>query len=368
MKQVIQICPQHERRTTGGFTLVELLVVIAIIGILIALLLPAVQAAREAARRSQCTNNTKQIVLALHNYHDTHKRFPHMRLHRLNNHGTRNSWNGFVALLPFVEQSALWDLSQSQDWANPWNSNDLSTARVTAYHCPSDSEVQQSQFGGRSYYFCVGDSMHDIHNGHPNGGLRGVFHSNESGTRPPGRSFADIRDGTSNTLAIGESVTGDATNRVKGNVLRGGDNDILPVDRSGVPGFHRRRANVCLAQIGAGGYYDETSFQVRKNTTERRGWRWGDGRPYFAAFTTVLPPNSASCVYSSGDSAGGSYSASSEHPGGANFGLADGSVRFISETIDAGFSDQWEVESGPSPYGVWGALGSIKGGEPIGEF
>ena len=159
-------------------------------------------------------------------------------------------------------------------------------------------------------------------------------------------------------------MVGDATNYVKGNVLRGGDNDILPVDRSN-GNFHRRRANVCAAQIGANGMYDTSTYSVSTSTSERRGNRWSDGRPYFTAVTTVLPPNSASCTYYTGDSSGGCYSASSEHPGGANCGMADGSVRFVSETIDSGFSDQLEVETGPSPYGIWGALGSIRGGEAV---
>jgi len=94
-------------RKRHGFTLVELLVVIAIIGILIALLLPAVQAAREAARRSQCTNNLKQIALAVHNYHDTYKVFP------IGNWTTAyGTW--LVSLLPFIEQQALADRYQ------PW--------------------------------------------------------------------------------------------------------------------------------------------------------------------------------------------------------------------------------------------------------
>ncbi|NLS91834.1 MAG: DUF1559 domain-containing protein [Planctomycetaceae bacterium] len=333
---------------------------------MIALLLPAVQAAREAARRSQCTNNIKQIVLALHNYHDTYKSFPQGRIARLGP-STSNAWSGFCVLLPFIEQAPLWDLAQGTDRTNPWTANEFTTARISAYHCPSDSNLKNAPLGGRSYHFSYGDSMHDNHSGHPNGGLRGLFHGTEwSGQYPAANDFARMKDGSSNTVAIAESVSGDQTPRVKGNILRGGDNDILPKDTSN-GSFHRRRANICAAQIGANGRYDTTTYTVTTGT-QQRGWRWSDGRPYFNAVTTVLPPNSASCTYANADGSGGCYSASSEHPGGANVGLADGSVRFISETINSGFSDQLEVEEGPSPYGVWGALGSIMGGEPLGEF
>ena len=182
----------HDHRQLGregrrGFTLVELLAVIAIIGILIALLLPAVQAAREAARRSQCTNNVKQIVLACHNYHDTYKEFPQGRLLRLGL-STSNGWSGFCALLPYIEQSALWDQAQTSNWGSPWSTNAFTTARISAYHCPSDGNIKDTPLGGRSYHFCYGDSMHDNHTGHPNGGRRGAFHGTE-GIRPtsPGR-------------------------------------------------------------------------------------------------------------------------------------------------------------------------------------
>jgi len=346
-------------RKERGFTLVELLVVIAIIGILIALLLPAVQAAREAARRMSCSNKQKQICLAMHNYHDVQGTFPQGRMADLSPVEGSDNWNGFVSLLPFIEQSALHDMSQTNDWCNnPWDNNDLSTAVITDFHCPSDGGVKKAERGGRNYMLCYGDSMHDNHTGHPNGGRRGLFMGNQA----PPNSFADMTDGTSNTLVLSESVCGDGTRRVKGNVLRGGDNDILPVDRSN-NSFHRRRANICDAQVGPGGEY-LTTWNPRSDN-EYRGFRWGDARPYFVAFTTVLPPNGASCTYSGGDSSGGCFSASSNHPGGVNAGLGDGSVRFVSESINYGFPDQLEVEGGDSPYGVWGAMGSIKGGETV---
>jgi len=127
-----------------GFTLVELLVVIAIIGILVALLLPAVQAAREAARRTQCTNNLKQLGLALHNYHDTYKSFPARGVFGAANTGPpmrayHHTW--IEAILPFIEQQPLYDSVNHN--APVWGQPIVGTA-VPAILCPSDSTAPDS--------------------------------------------------------------------------------------------------------------------------------------------------------------------------------------------------------------------------------
>ena len=146
-----------ESRRLKAFTLVELLVVIAIIGILIALLLPAVQAAREAARRAQCTNNVKQLVLALHNYHDTHKTFPssYSQNGQYNTTNTGRSW--MYSILPFVEQTAVFDkvvdglpVGNGNPGDATYNANtEVSMTVISGFLCPSD-DTEGGLMGSRA--------------------------------------------------------------------------------------------------------------------------------------------------------------------------------------------------------------------------
>jgi len=235
----------HRARAHRGFTLVELLVVIAIIGILVALLLPAVQAAREAGRRSSCGNNLKQMGLALHNFHDTKGGFPAAIIHsgRYNNAGATPykgpevsyqgqpyvvyNHTGFVALLPFIEQSALFAQYNYQYVAsssNPYglplgadpnpNPNRLVASQIlNVYSCPSDQKPLTETDGPRgtgfyerdntarsNYFFSTGAyTDYDADWARTAPYARGVFGNNGAAR------IADITDGTSNTLAIGES-------------------------------------------------------------------------------------------------------------------------------------------------------------------
>ncbi len=341
-----------------GFTLVELLVVIAIIGILISLLLPAVQSAREAARRTQCTNGLKQVGLALHQYHDTHRCFPFLR------GGTSGACDatsnceylsGWVSLLPYIEQTSLYSKITSAQMVGgvsypPWgpapmdpfqNSYPPFDVEVNLLQCASDSVAnrQPGQPGQTSYHFCIGDSLVGNDALKNPRGMFGFYSTTNMGS---------ITDGTSNTIAVSEAAKGNQATAIRGGVAF----SVLGADTN---------PSVCLALRGEGGWY-------RTGVTTRPwvGINWEAGAPVMTGFTTVLPPNSPSCLFGSSVLGPGIVSATSYHPGGVNRLNADGSVEFTSDTIDSGQLGSPEVHGGPSPYGAWGALGSINGGETSG--
>ncbi|QDS90255.1 putative major pilin subunit [Rosistilla ulvae] len=341
-----------------GFTLVELLVVIAIIGILVGLLLPAVQAAREAARRLQCNNHLKQFGLALHNYADTYGKFPHGSGGGAH---TYNRLNAMVSMLPFFEETALADMVNSQQTfggttygaggSSPWDSNyELwgSQFQVKGMNCPSDSPVGDKRNGRwkdgvaatSSYSFCHGDHVTDVRN-QATYRRRGLF-----GTRSYA-TFAAITDGTSNTMAISERCFPRGPRSVFGNTVEN------------LTGLETNPA-LCLAQADR----NAREYLPSANVGGYRigGTRAYDGMPIYTGFNAILPPNSPSCLVGNVNTHG-VMSAQSWHPGGVNCVFADGSVRFITETIDTGNPGAAEKFSGASPYGVWGALATINGGE-----
>ncbi len=368
-----------------AFTLVELLVVIAIIGILIGLLLPAVQAAREAARRMQCTNNLKQLGIALHNYHDTNLAFPPQRGgYKIGPYWWENAMTGFhVFLLPFCEQQPLYNELMAYVTKNNRYPEASGADGQTFYKrgpapyllCPSDGAAQEESnypIGGSktNYMGSLGDAIRNTNaqgindRGFFRGGI-GVYETNgwDNSYVYKCRTLSDFLDGTSNTVAMSEAVTGDgqALKRIKGNQVSswgsvGSSTSYTP--------------RKCQTKIDAANpaYYDSSV-----TTTEMRGRSWQHGASAYTAFQTILPPNSPSCL-SGWRVNEGYFSATSFHSGGVNIVLADGSVRFISETIDCGnldyvvasAADTDETKKEPhgvSPFGIWGALGSVNGGE-----
>ncbi|GAB5442557.1 MAG: DUF1559 domain-containing protein [Fuerstiella sp.] len=361
-------------RRRKAFTLIELLVVIAIIAILIALLLPAVQQAREAARRTQCKNNMKQLGLAIHNYESTYGCVPPASgYHGGGSGGRRFSPHAF--LLPYMEQAPLANLiagggtqasvngtrNYFQNVFVPWDNNHKAVrAKIPGLLCPSDPDTSREAVRGKTNYcFSHGDTAWD-HNANWNGnggrGLRGFFIGGHRNTRTV-RKFRDVLDGLSNTIAMSELIKSQPnSNTVKGGAVHRG---------LGQAAFARTDVSQCLAAQNPDGTF------ASDNVGRRRGVRWMDGAPVFTAHTTILGPNKISCMSRSGgrDWTDGIYEPASQHTGGVQVLMGDGAVRFISDSIDTGNlvagSPRGNV---PSPFGVWGALGSVAGGEATGEF
>jgi len=398
----------------SGFTLVELLVVIAIIGILISLLLPAVQAAREAARRMQCSNNLKQIGLAFHNYADAHRgALPPTRS------GPREvspyTWTyGYhatsflVVILPYMEQNARYEPVVADNFPAMWNYTGYYNplpyyqGSIPAYACPSDgtsgSPSWNLDYARTSYLGSYGDAITHVHEQW--GNTRGYFGGGSAHTgtnaqaKPVYRTFGSLVDGTSNTIAIAESVistnapvvntdTGATTAGAGDRNVKSGtvssdaiitpNDPILPSN----PNFGNVQVpNVALCLAVRDGSQIRSDLAVI--TFRGKGYNFADGRPAAAFFQTILPPNSPSCgnTRRAGNPGQGHgiNSASSNHTGGVNIGMADGSVQFVSNTIDCGnqqygaLATDLEPMSGPSPFGVWGAMGSINGGESKSMF
>jgi prepilin-type N-terminal cleavage/methylation domain-containing protein len=383
--------------TLTAFTLVELLVVIAIIGVLIALLLPAVQAAREAARRMQCSNTVKQFSLALHNYHDVNQAFPagssFFAFSGTTSAGTAvsNSFSGYgplFVLMPFYEHLQVYSEGTTNgDFAGRDPGSGILWGKTfPILACPSDTNFYVSD-GRNSYVYCVGDwadSNEEDNTVSPN--KRGTFartptHTNDSTTWSAfnvsigngiWNSFASLMDGTSNTVVFSERATSSNRNTIRGAFLLGKSGDP-----NGVPNARSANQNNLVFpnkcyKVRKGAGYDKTVGSGQDNVfvEQHFGTRWADGRGP-ATFSTCLPPNSPSC-WGSGSvvyQARAMNSATSYHSGGVNCGLGDGSVRFFTDTVNwsTGTMDDTihTVVNGTSPFGIWGAMGSIDGGESV---
>ena len=278
----------HSANGYRGFTLVELLVVIAIIGILIALLLPAVQAAREAARRSQCSNNLKQIALAMHNYQDTMKLFPRGLTGGTDSTAGTNDWAWGAVILPYIEQQGLYDAigvgvgnvpnPPSTVGSGSQRQELIRSTSPEVYICPS----------------ATGPRTNDRWN---NGRYAKLNYPASKSVVVPGdaepKKFRDITDGTSNTILIGERVN----------------------PSGGSPFLH----------LGA--------IWVTQRSSNA-SWGCEAGQMNVPMDPAVLGTNT---WYTSGaaDPHDCRSACNSMHPGGAQFALCDGSVRFISENIES---------------------------------
>jgi len=373
-----------------GFTLIELLVVIAIIAVLISLLLPAVQSAREAARRAQCTNNMKQLGLAVANYESATGAYPECYPQRAiwdigNGSGTmgESGWGNFSVhelILPYFDQGPIYNsmnfsISGSDNCDNATQATAIGT-RVNSFLCPSSTlpvgtlygclgvaPFNQIRYPGNNYWASVGATCIPWIAGKPPGmfAIMGPTDAVAFGVR-------DVQDGTSNTITFGEWRMGDynstklslqdAINILQNQVGTFGDwgnaNNGSTCPTAALPtlasspfmAFLTTCQGKAPTSITGG-----TTWETNKDI----GRDWAQGMFGHTLGTTLLPPNPVyyNCNMEGwgGDfDAPGMYNLSSYHPGGANVAFADGSVRFLKS------STAWPT--------IW-ALGSRAGGEVL---
>ncbi|HET6572095.1 MAG TPA: DUF1559 domain-containing protein [Fimbriiglobus sp.] len=333
-----------QSRVRSAFTLIELLVVIAIIAILIGLLLPAVQKVREAAARLKCQNNFHQLGLAMHNYESAMGVFPPGYEQKVSPlypsvPSFRWRWSAIAHLTPYLEQTAIYNacdldnpLYQADGSVTNRKGNQLAVQQlVPILLCPSDPRTgtkPDPNFGPTNYTVCVGS------------GRNGAYRSVVSGKVPPDGMFyngskvrmMEIADGTSNTAMMSESLIGPNTNKMT----------TAPTDQA--------TRELLYAWIGGGGAMPGSCSSPIEYRTDRNT-RWADGDAYETLYDHGYTPNSANidCISTSANWKG----ARSKHSGGVNLLRADGSVRFVSNSVDAT---------------TWGSLGSRAGGEVLADY
>ncbi|TWT98477.1 DUF1559 domain-containing protein [Stieleria varia] len=411
-----------------GFTVLEMFAVLLVITVLISLLLPAVQSSREAARRSSCQNNLLQVGMAVHLYHEAFDHYP-VQLHGTDGNVTPGKDNDrrlsiFVGLLPFMDGNVLFESIQSELVENDFDEMDMWMGDPAAYNaemrvdesegyesvaesdsetktqrkyfpaggpepftqtyqpwmietsplrCPSDPGIGAPGLGRINYAACLGDGIVGCNTGpfvdragtwvfdsnmqrQCEASMRGIFVPRVV-TRK-----SDVTDGLSHTILLGEIAT-----------------DLGDQNRFTTPWFGASEAELCENPVRGDSnteperpmyWIDSPKLLTNTDSSWNRGMSWADGMPLHTSFQTIWPPNSPIVVTANSDTASGIFSASSRHLGGASVYFADGAIRFISDSINAGDATGSIVcigSSNPpgseSPFGVWGALGTRSSNE-----
>jgi len=377
-------------RSRLGFTLVELLVVIAIIGILVGLLLPAVQSARESARRSACQNNLRQVGQALGNYESAKLVMPPMCDYYANTGGFPEI-SSFVLLLPFLEEQDLYNkavtgtgnsgppnlpfMPRTPDSYPVWN------RWLTQFVCPSDAAAS---LGRSAYASARGPSSYAANKGdwwwNPSFTNPATYTGSRAGFTGDKKSFRgmfgvneglkskDITDGLSFTMAYGERrIYRGVTRRVPDAMWANGNSSTDP---------NACRTPSVLASKVVNGEFVGSGAIVPYWPNNNNYSAWACGLAFYHGIVTAVPPNGPSCDQNGSPFWNiGLYTASSFHQGGVFAVMGDGAVRFVTDNVDAGnqsanagnnsHGTNAPIINAPSPFGVWGAMGSRCGGETV---
>jgi prepilin-type N-terminal cleavage/methylation domain-containing protein/prepilin-type processing-associated H-X9-DG protein len=352
-----------------GFTLIELLVVIAIIAVLIALLLPAVQSAREAARRIQCVNNIKQLALALHNYSTASGAFPPGidTTYGFSVYGSVAvppgrlsdwlSWSAQAMLLPYLDQGPIynaanfsWNCCYDSPQSNAINYT-VYNLRISSFLCPSDALAGQQNIN--SYQGSIGPSTVQYPT---DGNTTGIFRLYNSNFQGNSVTIAAVTDGTSNTIAFGEGLVGDYSknDNYRGNGMSGASDPTGGIVPATMPGNNAESNPKAVLQAlqACNAFWVSPALKTCSGYSgcdnvglkQYNGQLWAMGERGETLFVTIVPPNSkqypwrscrlgGSCP-SCAPEASSFVNASSNHPGGCNFAFADGSVRFIKDSVN----------------------------------
>ena len=334
-----------------GFTVIELLFVIGIIIVLLGLLLPAVRTSTGVSRSMTCSNHFKQLGLAVHNYHSAYDQLPTAMggtgVAASDLHGNSDRLNGLVALLPFIEEQALWEQISNPSEFNGIEYPPMGPAPWVAIYEPWKTEVvtlrcvsdppSRSTFGRSNYVFCIGDIARSIHTPKV---PRGIFACRLI-TR-----FKDVTDGLANTIAMAEIGTASDRSPI----------GQYAIDQPESMLDDPKQCRSLVDDLRPNFYAPFVSL-----SEHGRGVRWADGAAGFGLMNTILPPNSPSIAVGGSEAVDGIYSATSHHQGGTHLLMGDGAVKFVTDNIDTGnqshptFSaEQLVDEPQESPYGLWG--------------